>query len=119
LTARQRTPFDDKKALLEQWESAHSNAELLVYFTLTDRPNLGLTLQITDDALRLMSKLLQRGGKKDRVDLMIYTRGGSMNTAHSMVKTIRQFAKEFNVIVPLRAHSAGTQIALGADLIHE
>jgi hypothetical protein len=116
LTERPAAPLTGIQTLLREWESGH-NTELLVYFALTDRPNLGLILQIDDFAIRPLSRLLQKGGKKDRIDLLIYTRGGSMNTAHSLVKMIRQYTKEFNVIVPFRALSAGTQIALGADHI--
>jgi len=38
-----------------------------------------------------------------------------MMTAYTIVKMIRAYSKRFNVLVPFRCQSAGTQIAVGAD----
>ena len=67
--------------------------------------------------MRPLTQILEDVAGDEEVDLFLYTRGGSMNAAHNIVKMIRQRAKKFNVIEPFRAHSAGTQIALGADHI--
>jgi hypothetical protein len=113
-SASPRAP--SKKELFELWE-AERKTNLVSYLTLTDRPNLGLILEIGDDALRPLSRILEKMGSQDRVDLFLYTRGGSMNAAHNIVKIFREYSKEFNVVVPFRAHSAGTQITLGANHI--
>ena len=105
-----------RQELIRKWE-AERGTKLVSYFLLTDRPNLGLALQINDDAMRPLSQILKTTDDAEQLDLFLYTRGGSMNAAHNIVKTIRQKSKRFNVIVPFRAHSAGTQIALGADKI--
>jgi len=36
-------------------------------------------------------------------------------SAYTIVKMFREYTNEFNLLIPFRAHSAGTQIALGAD----
>lgn len=50
--------------------------------------------------------------------MFIYTRGGDTNVPLRMVQLIREHCKEFNVLVPYRAHSAGTLICLAADNIY-
>ncbi len=40
-----------------------------------------------------------------------------METPWKIVTKIRQFCQQFNVIIPYRAHSGGTMIAIGADTI--
>jgi len=56
-------------------------------------------------------------GKTNKISLLLYTRGGGTMAAYSIVKLIRQFCKEFEVIVPSKSHSAGTLICLGANTI--
>ncbi len=83
-----------------------------------DRP-IAPTL-IADDCLRpLYDHLLgvAKEGKPKKIDLVLYTRGGLVETPWKIVTKIRQFCKQFTVIIPYRAHSAGTMIAIGADTI--
>ena len=57
-------------------------------------------------------------GKKD-ILLIIHSRGGSIEPAYLISKTLKRFAaKKFVVAVPRRAKSAATLICLGADEIH-
>ena len=53
------------------------------------------------------------------VDLLLHTRGGSIDSAEKLVKMIRTRVQtaSFRVIVPDSAKSAGTLIALGADKV--
>jgi hypothetical protein len=74
-------------------------------------------LLIGDDAVRPMHRLLALTKEMDRIDLLLYTRGGGTTSAYRIVKMIREYCKCFTVLVPFRAHSAGTQICLGADSI--
>lgn len=83
---------------------------------MTDRPNVP-PLIVSDDAIRPFHVLLEQLKKPSTLELFIYTRGGSMMSAITLVKMFRKYSKKFNVIVPFRAHSAGTQIAIGADSI--
>jgi len=43
--------------------------------------------------------------------------GGSGTTPWRIVSLLREYAKEFNVLIPFKAYSAATLIALGADEI--
>jgi hypothetical protein len=75
---------------------------------------------IADDCLRpLYDHLLSvtKDRKPEKIDLVLYTRGGFVETPWKIVTKIRQFCQQFNVIIPYRAHSAGTMIAMGADTI--
>ncbi len=73
--------------------------------------------QIGEDVILMLFRHLELIGKKDNIDLFLYTRGGDMVTPIRIVKLIRNYCKKFSLLVPYRAHSAGTLIALGADEI--
>lgn len=55
--------------------------------------------------------------KSDKIDLFLYTRGGDVSVPWRIVTMIREFCNEFSVLVPYKAHSAGTMIVLGADKV--
>ena len=50
-----------------------------------------------------------------KISLILHTNGGHTSAAWRIVNLIRSFCDEFEVIVPLKAMSAGTLISLGAD----
>lgn len=52
-----------------------------------------------------------------RISLLLYTRGGDTLAAWSLVNLLRMFCDELEVIVAVKAHSAGTILSLGADRI--
>jgi hypothetical protein len=56
-------------------------------------------------------------GDVEHLDLILHTGGGDVEIPWRMVSLIREFAGRFSVIVPHRAASAGTLLALGADEI--
>jgi hypothetical protein len=91
---------------------------LLVYFTGDRRP---FPSQIAEDAVLPLYKHLLALEKADpdatKIDLFLYTRGGDVSVPWRIVTMIREFCNEFSVLIPYKAHSAGTMIALGADRI--
>jgi hypothetical protein len=89
-------------------------AKLLVYVT-GDRPNMGS--QIESDVLPLFTTHLDKIGDTEKISLYIYTRGGNTLAAWSLVNLIRNFCKDFEVIIPSNCHSSGTLISLGANRI--
>lgn len=105
----------DKKRL-ENYKKLEEtrNSKLLVYVT-SDRPNLGT--QIASDILSPFTEHLDRIGDRDKISLYLYTRGGNTLAAWTLVNLIRNFCKDFEVIVPFNCHSAGTLISLGANRI--
>lgn len=99
----------DKKVLIREIESLR-NSKVLVYF-------LGLNSTIAQDAVEVIYNNLRRIGKVEKIDLFLHTTGGFLEVPLKIVNIIREFSKKFSVIIPYRAHSAGTLLALGADEI--
>src|SRR5436190_13564122 len=97
-----------------KWIEENRGSKLVVYFT-GDRQ--GMETQIAQDALEYLSEQLDKIGKVEKISLMLYTRGGDTMAAYSLVNLIRQFCKEFEIIIPSKARSSGTIISLGADKI--
>lgn len=90
------------------------NSKLLVYVT-GDRP--GWETQIHSDVLDFFANHLDAFNMPKKISLLLYTRGGVTLAAWSIVNLIRQFCEEYEVIVPSKAHSAGTLMCLGANSI--
>jgi len=65
----------------------------------------------------LLIRVRPAGARIPKLDLFLYSRGGDANVPWPLVSLIREFCDEFNVLVPLRAHSAATSVCLGADTI--
>jgi hypothetical protein len=103
----------DRLELYQELEQKR-NSKLLVYVT-SDRPNLGT--QIASDILSPFTEHLDKIGDVDKITLLLYTRGGNTLTAWTLVNLIRNFCKDFEVIIPFKCHSAGTLISLGANRI--
>lgn len=99
---------------IEQLNSSH----LLVYIT-GDRP--GAAARIAEDAVRPMYEHLlgfaNSADRKQRIDLLIYSRGGDVSVPWRVISMLREFCQELVALVPYKAHSAATMIALGADKI--
>ena len=91
-------------------------SKVIVYFT-GDRP--GLSSQIAEDAvLPIYRHLLQintNSSEGKKIDLFLYTRGGDVSVPWRVVTMIREFCEEFSVLIPYKAYSAGTMIAIGSD----
>ncbi len=105
--------YQQRKPLLADWGNARS-ATALLYVT-GDRQNW--ETQIHAEVLDRFLHHLDSVGQVKRISLILYTRGGSTLAAWSLVNLIRQFCDELEVVVPSKAHSAGTLICLGADSI--
>lgn len=104
----------DRKRLITEIEKER-NSKVVVFF-YGDRP-LAPT-QIADDAIRPMyDHLRSLGHKPEKLDIYLYSLGGVMETPWKIVTMLREFCKELSVIVPYKAYSAATMIALGADKI--
>jgi hypothetical protein len=56
-------------------------------------------------------------GSVERVDLFLVTGGGHTLASNNLVQLLREFSPEVNVLVPHRAMSAGTLVALGANTV--
>jgi len=77
----------------------------------------GLETRIGMDVFPFFYDVLSRIGKQKQIDLLIYSTGGATMAAWGLVNLLREFADRLCVLVPFKAHSSATLIALGADEI--
>jgi len=90
-------------------------ASLLVYFT-ADSPIVGA--MIAEDAILPMFDHVRAIGPQKRIALYLYSPGGQMETPWKIVSMLREFCEELHLVVPYKAYSAATMIAIGTDKIH-
>ncbi|MDI6861359.1 MAG: hypothetical protein QMD25_05035 [Caldisericia bacterium] len=99
----------DRKSLIKDIERIR-NSKVLVYF-------LGPKSNIAQDAVEVLFNHLRIIGKVEKLDLFLHTFGGILEIPPKIVSIMREFSNHFSVLIPYRAHSAGTLIAIGADEI--
>jgi len=106
------------KKRLEIIKSLQNNRQSTVITLVTSlRPKVAG--QIADDQVRELYEHLTLLPECpiERLDLFLCSMGGSGTTPWRIVSLLREYAKEFNVLIPFKAYSAATLIALGADEI--
>lgn len=104
----------DKKSLIQQIENSRKS-RAITYLT-SDRQG-PITARVAMDIIPIISKHLQVIGKTTNIDLFLYSTGGDTMVPWRLVSMIREYCDKFSVLVPYKAHSAATMIALGADEI--
>ena len=109
--------FVGKKERLELInEIQNENHSKVITYVVGDRPNL--VFQIGGDTPRLFyDHLLKIGKENKRIDLFLYSIGGDTSVPWRIISLLRESCKELNILVPYKAYSAATLIALGADSI--
>ena len=109
-------PRADRTPLIESIQKVRNDRLAIAYVTAI---RTGHDIQIADDAVPLIFEHLElnKDLAKNGVDLFIHSNGGSGTVPWRIVSLIRQYTKHFAVLVPHRAFSAATLIALGADEI--
>lgn len=88
---------------------------LLAYVT-SDRP-LPFQAKMALDVIPRFYEHLTRMKEVGKIDLFLFSLGGDTIVPWRLVNLIRECAREFSVLVPYKAHSAATLVALGADEI--
>jgi hypothetical protein len=104
----------DKKSLIQTIENLR-NSRVITYLT-SDRQG-PINARVAMDIIPVISKQLQTIGKTENIDLFLYSAGGDTMVPWRLVSMIREYCDKFSVLVPYKAHSAATMIALGADEI--
>jgi len=104
----------DKTTLIKQIEELRGS-RVVTYFT-SDRKG-PINARIAMDVIPIISSQLRTVGKVKNIDLFLYSSGGDPLVPWRMVSMIREYCDKFSVLVPYKAHSAATMIALGADEI--
>ncbi len=98
------------------------NSKVITYF-MSDRRAYpdgwtlpALSTRLGTEAQPFIYDQLRALGKADNLDLYLYTRGGQTDSVWALVNLLREYKNQrLTVLVPFRAHSAGTLICLGAD----
>ena len=103
----------ERLELIKKLESARKS-KVIVYITGDRR---GLETRIATDVFPFILEHLEGIGAAAHIDLFIYTPGGVAIAATGLIALLREFCTTLSVIIPFKAHSAGTLIALGADSI--
>jgi len=104
----------DKKSLVQQIEQLR-NSRVITYLT-SDRQG-PVNARVAMDIIPVISKQLRGIDKTEKIDLFLYSTGGDTMVPWRLVSMIREYCDKFSVLVPYKAHSAATMIALGADEI--
>lgn len=103
----------ENQNLIQKIEKAR-NSKVITYVTGDRQP---FVTKVAEDIIPIFAKHLEKIGKQDKISLFLYTRGGDMITPIRLIKLMRSYANEIEMIIPYRAHSAGTLISIGADKI--
>lgn len=91
-----------------------TDSRMLVYFT-GDRKNL--ETKIANDALPFCLNHLMKMENPSSISLFLYSTGGLTMAGYSLANLIREYCNRSITIVPFKALSCATLIALGADEI--
>ena len=83
--------------------------------TIVTGDRQGMETRIAPDILPLTSEHLASIGTGHDLALFLYTPGGDTIVGWGLVNLIQQYYEKFKVLVPFRALSCGTLIALGAS----
>lgn len=106
-------PVEEEKAaldaLIKKLETAR-NSRVLVYWTSP-------IARIAEPVVMPLYDQLSKIGKVERLDLFLQTGGGDTEMPWRIVSLIREYCSHFGVLVPHRAASSGTLLALGANEI--
>ncbi len=88
----------------------------VVAYVTSDRPG-PINARVATDIIPVLNAQLRAIGKVPKIDLVLYTSGGDTLVPWRAVSMIREYCDEFSVLVPYKAHSAGTMLCLGGDQI--
>lgn len=103
----------ERMELLDQIEKM-SGSRILVLI-MGDRR--GLETRIATDVLPFCLEHLTRMGHQIKVSLYIYSTGGITMAGYALANLLQEFSKSYDVMIPFKALSCSTLVALGADNI--
>lgn len=101
-----RVPF------LKEWQTKTGRFPVTYFANFSD-PNASLD----DTDVDMIEDLINHAPGDAKLDLIVESPGGSALSAERLVKTCRAFSTDFRVVVPRRAKSAATMVAMGANSI--
>ena len=98
---------------LRQIERARGS-RAIAYIT-GDRENAGTKIGM--DVFPFFYQVLSKIGPTPKIDILLYSTGGATMAAWGLANLIKEFCDEFSVLIPFKAHSTATLLALGANEI--
>ncbi len=101
--------------LLRQLEKERGGSKLITYVTSDRQPPFQAKMAL--DVVRPFYDHLNRIGHVHQIDLFIFSPGGDTIVPWRLVNLTREYCERLAVLVPYKAHSAATLLALGADEI--
>ncbi len=104
---------ENRSTIIKKIEKERSS-KIITYVTGDRTP---FNTKVADDAVPIFAKHLAEIGPQEKISLFLYTRGGDMIAPIRIVKLIRSYTKKVEILIPYRAHSAGTLLSIGTDLI--
>ncbi|HBP63155.1 MAG TPA: peptidase [Desulfosporosinus sp.] len=96
---------EERVTLIERLEQLRKS-KVIVYFSYTP---------LDDSILIPLYRQLKEIGHTKKIDLILHSYGGAVDTPYKVVTLIREFCEEFAVIVPFVAKSAASMLVLGSD----
>ena len=105
--------WQTRRGLLSRIER-NRNSRAILYVT-GDRPNQETIIH--SEVIDHFSEQLDAIGVVEKITLILHTRGGDGMAAWGLLNLLRMFCDKLEVIIPFKAHSAGTMLAIGADAI--
>jgi Serine dehydrogenase proteinase len=105
--------YKTRRTLYRQIERDRTTRVLT--FVTSDRA--GMETIIAPDCIDLFVDLLDKIGPTKKISLILHTNGGSTLAAWRLINLIRTFCDDLELLIPLKALSAGTLIAIGADRV--
>lgn len=111
--------FDDRKSLMKEIEALRDGRRLvaLCNFDREVRPEVlgGVQTLFGQDLKEPLFRVLKETLEPEqKLDLLLYTRGGDTNAVWPIACLLWEFDVDFEVLVPYRAHSSGTLLILAA-----
>src|SRR5882762_8691603 len=107
--------FEQRVSLLKRIEEIRGSSVVGLLTSVRQ----GVGSQIAQDFVRIMFDhlLLLPVRPVEKLDVFICSNGGDGTVPWRLVALFREFANSLSVLVPYRAYSAATLLALGADEI--
>ena len=105
--------YKERKELYKKLEEK-LNSKLLVYIN-SDKQ--GFETDINRGVIDFFINQLDIIGSVEKLSLYLHTGGGDIAVAWTIVNLLKQYCNKLEVIIPHKAHSAGTLISIGANSI--
>lgn len=97
--------------MIERWENV-SQRKTFIYYCDDE---IGLSKPIEDSDIRIFYECLKSSEVSDNIDILLYTTGGFISPARRLALLLRDYAKHIRMIIPYKARSVGTLLALSAS----